>query len=468
MIVQAALREDVSVGELAKLAESDPGFAVRLLALVNSPAYGARKVSNVGQASSLLGIRGLRNLALSFVVSDMAPTGDAGKSLLAASLRRAVAARKVGEAVGFRDLDACFTTGLLLEVGLLRQAAESLDEAASIARAPAAQRPVLERASGWQGHPDGGAALARELGLPDEMVEAIHSHHADALPEAPLPQIAWVAERVAALFEGGAVADVRQAADDALSAIGVGKDPADSLLAELPEALEEAARGLKRDIGKQPNLDELVLDANKYLVQMNARYESVILKLERLVAEKEELTAQLQDANARLASLAATDGLTGLPNKRSLTEHLSRSLARADRERTDLTLIVVDIDHFKSFNDTHGHATGDDVLKHVAESIAAGIRTSDFVGRFGGEEFVVVLPATGAEGGLLLAERLRGGVAELEVPGPNGILQVTASFGVATARGPGCRDAAASLFEKADKALYRAKEQGRNCVVAAT
>jgi diguanylate cyclase (GGDEF)-like protein len=160
---------------------------------------------------------------------------------------------------------------------------------------------------------------------------------------------------------------------------------------------------------------------------------------------------------------AATDSLTGLANRRSVQDTLRRMLAQAARSETSLAAIALDLDHFKLVNDRFGHDKGDDVLAATAQALTGTLRTSDFVGRQGGEEFIVLLPDTGLDGALVAAENLRGAIARLEVPGLD--LPVTASFGVAVypedAVDPGL------LLRHADRALYAAKEAGRNRVEAA-
>jgi diguanylate cyclase (GGDEF)-like protein len=189
--------------------------------------------------------------------------------------------------------------------------------------------------------------------------------------------------------------------------------------------------------------------------------------LEILVAEKDKLTSELQRANSELANLAATDSLTQLPNKRSFNDVLARELAIADRNATTLSLLMVDVDHFKKVNDAWGHAIGDIVLAHLGGLLSASLRTSDFAARYGGEEFVVLLPCTPQEGALLVAERIRVALADNAIDTPKGPLDVRASFGLASISGPGCRDAAQKFFEAADAALYSAKNSGRNRVVCA-
>jgi diguanylate cyclase (GGDEF)-like protein len=167
----------------------------------------------------------------------------------------------------------------------------------------------------------------------------------------------------------------------------------------------------------------------------------------------------------RVENLAATDGLTGLFNRRYFDSALSREIARCDRSSTTLALLVADIDHFKGFNDTYGHAMGDLVLKKVAGVLSAALRKADVLARFGGEEFVVILPNVTAKGALESAERLRESVAAAPIH-PGGPRKcVTVSIGVAMfprdARG------ATSLLEAADRALYEAKRLGRNRVEVA-
>lgn len=176
---------------------------------------------------------------------------------------------------------------------------------------------------------------------------------------------------------------------------------------------------------------------------------------------------------ARLVRSGFTDVLTGWHNRRYLQTRLREELARAQREVTPLTCLMIDVDHFKRINDTHGHLAGDEVLRQIAQCVDAEVRTSDVSARYGGEEFVILLPATPLAAGQLLAERVRTAVCgepfEIrDVPGP---LAVTVSIGVAEHRpSPSAEDlkvAGERLLARADVALYEAKANGRNSVVAA-
>lgn len=179
------------------------------------------------------------------------------------------------------------------------------------------------------------------------------------------------------------------------------------------------------------------------------------------------LQDELKRSNEMLKELSNTDYLTKLYNRRFLREVLEREFQRAKRKKEPLSLIIADIDHFKRINDTFGHHEGDQVIAQVGRYIGAMVRRYDTAVRYGGEEFVTVLPDTTQPQAMQFAERLRLGVQHLAFAGSIKDLTVTLSFGVATFP-LGAIDCVDSLFRQADEALYRAKEKGRNRVEAMT
>lgn len=158
------------------------------------------------------------------------------------------------------------------------------------------------------------------------------------------------------------------------------------------------------------------------------------------------------------------DGLTNVHNKRFLVEFLDRELSRARRHERPLSVAMLDLDHFKTINDTFGHLAGDYVLKKVAEVIAANVRREELLARYGGEEFTIVLPETEIDGAVTFCEKLREQVATHVFEFDGSEIRVTISIGVAAYSG---QDDAMELMKAADEALYAAKEGGRNTVSVA-
>ncbi|MCW3051950.1 MAG: diguanylate cyclase with and sensor [Chthonomonadales bacterium] len=202
--------------------------------------------------------------------------------------------------------------------------------------------------------------------------------------------------------------------------------------------------GTLLDITERICYDRDMEAANEWLMEANA-----LLKAQKVA---------LGIANARLEALATTDGLTGLKNHRAFQERLTEEFQRALRHDLPLSVVLLDVDHFKRFNDTFGHPEGDAALRQVADVIMAIARASDLVARYGGEEFVLLLPETDAHGALQMAERIRQAVAEAAWK----LRAITVSVGVATFTLE--TDSAQRLVDLADRALYHSKRHGRDQV----
>lgn len=188
--------------------------------------------------------------------------------------------------------------------------------------------------------------------------------------------------------------------------------------------------------------------------------EEVVARAGNLISNK-QLFDQVQAQRRHLYELAMVDQLTGLYNRNSLNEFASKAFTEANRHDFRLSLILMDIDHFKTINDTHGHLAGDEVLALVGDLLRDSCRNEDFAVRFGGEELMLILPHCGLIGAKQRAEELRGRLEELRPAG----IPVTVSIGV-TSRTKGSEASMENLFRVADRAVYRAKKAGRNRVVA--
>jgi two-component system cell cycle response regulator len=180
-----------------------------------------------------------------------------------------------------------------------------------------------------------------------------------------------------------------------------------------------------------------------------------------------DLEDRLVQAREAMRFQATHDGLTGLWNRSMIMDLLGRELSRSRREHVSTSILMCDLDHFKKVNDTYGHLSGDDVLKETSKRLLASVRSYDFVGRYGGEEFLVVLNNCNPAYALARAEEIRKAISQRPVPTTSGLVPLTMSLGLLVSQEWGCQPVE-ELLREADGALYAAKAAGRNCVKIAS
>ncbi|OQX60674.1 hypothetical protein B5M50_00360 [candidate division KSB1 bacterium 4484_219] len=199
--------------------------------------------------------------------------------------------------------------------------------------------------------------------------------------------------------------------------------------------------------------------------ELMARVKS-LLRIKFLQDQLHQRMQELSEARERLQQLAITDGLTGLFNYRYFREQLEHEINRAERHNLNVSLVMMDIDFFKYYNDRNGHLAGDEVLKHIANILCSNVRKIDIAARYGGEEFALILPETDKNSAVIVAEKIRKLIEDDPIPHeerqPNG--KLTISMGVSNF--PDDSRTAKGLIEIADRRLYNAKQAGRNVVIA--
>jgi diguanylate cyclase (GGDEF)-like protein len=273
-------------------------------------------------------------------------------------------------------------------------------------------------------------------------------------------------DAVVVLDRRGRIVDVNRSARDRLDL---------RLLGPVPVALGATWSSVARELGEagmtvSERVELPVVGGEMHTFEMSVTLlgpqggrDRQVLVL-RDITRQVEMERELGEAKDSLEKLANTDELTELANRRSLLQQLKAEVDRAHRYQRPLSLVLLDLDHFKRVNDTYGHAVGDDVLRATARAMEHVCRDLDLPGRMGGEEFAVLLPETDPEGAQIVADRLRIEIARcLHEPGGDASFRVTASLGVATLV-PGSDRDIENLMQAADEALYRAKELGRNRV----
>jgi len=471
-VTEAAADPECGATDLAHIIQQDPVLSARVLQAVNTSFYSPRcQVTSVQRAVSFMGINAVRNLVLCMVVRQLYPprTDIDLEIFWEWSLRRAAASNALARQMDLPP-DECFTLGLCQDLGLLvacQQHPGLAQEYAAVLQQSADERLALERTVGVA-HAETGYALFRSWNFPESMALAIRFHHdLDSTPEVARSRarLAHVAETIADLLGVADKATAMERFRAEMDQIGVPVEDLTSLVDQVGEMVHATAEMLQFKVGQQPRYEELAAKASQSLMALTLNAQQMYDHLQQSLQEQQRMAEQLRDLNRQLEQQATTDGLTHLPNRRAFDEALVRELARAQRQTHPLSLLLLDVDHFKKFNDTHGHQAGDLVLQEVGRCLQDQVRTADFPARYGGEEFVVVLPFTPADRALIAAERVRAAIEHLAIDWNSQRLRVTVSLGCAEL-GPHAPDGPA-LIKQADDALYRAKEQGRNRVVLA-
>ncbi len=480
-VVRMASDPDVTAEELGAVVGSDPAFTAELLRTVNSAFYGLKQpITSAPRAVTVLGNRALRNLAICFAVRDSLRTSGFRavdlEKFWEDAMRRGISARVIARETGAAQADDAFTVSLLQDFGMLAFLRANREEFQHYDRwrtmSPEARRHEEKQRFGLS-HDELAEVLGAKWGLPASITDALAKHHectptGGARGAAALGRLAHVADLSCWLL-----AARTQAGVDALHAamkaeFGVEPEATDKMMEPVASEIEGAAAALGMRVSRQPSFGDIMAEANRALAQMNLSYEDLTARLERALAEREQLTQRLQEANAALERLAYFDPLTGLCNRRRYDALFRDLLLRAALERRTVSLVMVDLDKVKSVNDTYGHAVGDAVLRMTATALVGACHDADIKARLGGEELAVVLPDTDAHAAFAAAESFREAIAAGSVSTPQGFLRVTASFGVATFVGGGTRVEVERLVQVlsdvADKALYESKHAGRNRV----
>jgi diguanylate cyclase (GGDEF)-like protein len=423
------------------------------------------KTTSLARAASILGLRTVKLLSLSFSVVTR-PEDDAPEATLVwrHTLVAGAMARVISTARDPRLADECFIVGLLGNLGRLALAGHP------------AYRQAARHAGAWFDSADELAAVgctsddvtARILdnwGLPTVLGDAVR-HRTDPQSadgaSARISKVLNVADAAARLViaepdhAGEALEHYRSSAT---AHLGLTAQDSDALLVDGAPALEEIAAMFSSDHPHDIPLDALLLRAKDGLARLS-------LATVAALSQEEIRAHRLESENRRLATEAATDALTALPNRRAYDEFIEQTVAARTRRAAPgaLGLLMIDLDHFKSVNDTHGHRIGDDVLRLMGARIALHTRRHEFSARIGGEEFAVVLPVTDRDEIALAADRFRRAIAGEPLDTGIGPLRITASVGAAWL-GDTEPHAARRLYDAADSALREAKSSGRDrCV----
>lgn len=481
-LITLTAREDATLSDIANLVSRDVSLSAKILKVSNSAFYSfPQQICSIQQAVSILGMNAVRSLVLSF--SFLSIKGSRGISRFnferfwERSLASAVATRLILEQVKGVDAEEGFCTGLLQNLGELIFARTFSKEYESLLHRLEEQPQdslAAEEATFGADHTLIGAQVAKSWGFPETLVAPIEFHHQPERYKGTNVAIrntikaVYLADQLTnILFSDKPEAYHKSFQKEAGKLLGLSGEGIETILEQLHLRVKEAGTYFNLKMQGHKSVQEILQEANIRLSLINLDYDQMNKQLIEAKINLENLTKALEEKNRILDNLANIDGLTGVHNHRYFQNALDQEISRATRNGSTISLLFIDIDFFKKFNDTYGHQVGDFVLARFAATIRDNLRQYDVLARYGGEEFVVILPETTTAEALAVGEKLRSAIEDTIFRDNREEYRVTASFGQAAGK-PATEDKFSkdALISQADQALYEAKEKGRNRVVA--
>jgi diguanylate cyclase (GGDEF)-like protein len=461
-VLELAQNASVDIAEIARIISKDPALSSKILRTVNSSFYGrSQNVSTISHALVILGLQSVKTLVLGFsLVTNLAKNKSRGFKHVTywkRSIYAATAARSLAAKVGLVQAEEAFLATLLMDIGMLvlDQVLEN-EYGELFAKAKShAELPGLEREALGMTHAEVGGILAQQWKLPPLLATPIAHHHTpESVSDVPLrkmTELVSIGGRCADVFvdedAAQAISDVRRFLQQRYNLTDADSD---ALLADIGKRTKEAASLFEINIGSSTEYELILKRANEALVE--------------ITLQSQMQASQLQQQNIELKEKATRDGLTGLANRATFDQFMTAQFAQAQSQNKPLSLLVMDLDKFKSINDRFGHPGGDAVLRAVGKLLGSAARPVDLAARYGGEEMCLVLTGVARPVASAIAESIRRAIGAKPIVHGNVSIPVTASIGVATFE-PGCPlSSPAHLVKAADLAVYNAKHSGRNCV----
>lgn len=461
-VLDLTQKDEVDIAEIARIISKDPALSSKILRTVNSSFYGrSQSVSTISHALVILGLQSVKTLVLGFsLVGNLSKSKGKGFKHLTywrRSIYGATAARTIARRTGLVQQEECFLAALLMDIGMLVLDQVLGDQYGQINEPLTSHNELAEAEKAALGmtHADVAGILAEQWKLPPLLSVPMKHHHTPEMVADPalakLSVVTFLAGRCADVFvddnAAAAIAAVRLYTREHFRMLGT---DCDAMLDEIGQRTKEVASLFEISIGAASSFEAILKKANETLVELTLR--------------TQQQATTLAEQNQQLRVAATTDGLTGLANRASFDKYLAEQFAHHIQNEKPMVLLMLDLDKFKSINDTHGHQVGDTVLKYVGKLLRTAARSKDLAARYGGEEMVVVLPGTTRATAAAIAETICRATATKPVLCGNIKVPVTVSVGVAAFEPGGPFTQAAHLVKAADMAVYAAKHAGRNCV----
>lgn len=476
-LITLTSREDTTLADIADLVSKDISLSAKILKVSNSAFYSfPQQIGSIHQAVSILGTNAVRSLVLSFSFLSI----DSGKKLSnfnfkqfwQKSLALAVSSKLILEKVEGADTEEIFISGLLQNLGELIFARTFPDDFDQVLEKGSEEKETLQIEEEILGsnHCHIGFEVAKHWGFPEILLLPILHHHnptsysgKDKKVKDTIYAVALSDILVQILFSDNPEIHHKKFRKEAKKLLQLTPPQIEDILENVHREVESAGNYFGLKIKSSKSIQEILQEANIRLSLLNLDYDQMNKQLIQAKIELENLTRELEEKNKFLDNLAHVDGLTEVYNHRYFQNTLDQEINRAQRKDTTISLILTDIDHFKSVNDTYSHQTGDFILKEFCKLLSSCLREYDTLARYGGEEFVIILPETDENEAFTVAEKLRQSVEDCSFDDGSREYKITSSFGISSGR-PATEDTFSKndLINQADLALYTSKEQGRN------
>ncbi|GAB5453034.1 MAG: hypothetical protein Hals2KO_33620 [Halioglobus sp.] len=480
-LVSLTAKEETTLSDVASLISQDIAMSSKILKVANSAFYSfPQQISSIQQAVSMLGTNAVQSLVLSFSFLSINKVSAESNFNFDEFLKRAVTAASVSKLIMGKlsdtDTEEIFVAGLLHKLGELILACtlpEDYNRVLELMDSEGLERRAAEKRVFGTDHGYVGYEVAKQWNFPAAIVLPIFHHHD---PKSYSNSDEKIQKYIEVIYLSNVFMRILESDDpaqfhgqfmrEARELLSLSADEVEEILAEAHTKVDEAAANFGLEMEEARPVQEVLQEANIRLSLINLDYEQINKELIKAKMDLEAAAKELQEKNELLKQLADLDGLTGVYNNRYFQGALDNEISRTLRQGHHLSLILMDIDHFKRFNDDFGHLAGDFVLAEFSKVLTENLRQYDTLARYGGEEFVVILPETDADAARAVAEKLRSAVEKTPFRDGKETYNVTASFGISLLTpeeepAPEKKE----LIQRADEALYDAKKAGRNQVM---